>query len=393
MLAAMLVGAKIAGELAERIGQPAVLGELVAGVLLGPSVLGVVDPAQPTVALLAEIGVILLLFSIGLETELDRLLRVGAAASAVAVVGVVLPFALGTAAMLGLGRGTLPAIVCGAALTATSVGITARVLSDLGRLHETEGQVILGAAVIDDVIGLIILATVGDLVAGEALTATGIGIAVAAAFGFIAATLIVGRFTIPPLFAFLGRLGREELLATMGLALAFLLAVLAERAGSALIIGAFSAGLVLAPTPQAHTIDVGARHLGRFFVPIFFVHVGAMVDVRAFADPAVLVLGLVLTVAAVVGKVAAGWAPVWMQARKLVIGVGMVPRGEVGLIFAQLGATAGVLDAGTFSALMMMVMITTFLAPPLLRRILARGDAQGGTREDAGGVAEMTTEA
>ena len=391
-LAALLAAAKLLGELAERIGQPAVLGELIAGVALGPSMLRLVDPAIPTLHLLAEIGVVILLFQIGLETDLRRLLKTGGAAAAVAIVGVVLPFGLGFAVATGLGLGHLEALVISAALTATSVGITARVLSDLGRLEDPESQVVLGAAVLDDIVGLVILAVVGQLVAGAALTAGGIAVTTLVAFGFVVAALLLGRLVVPPLFALLGRIGREHTLAVMGLVVAFLLAVLADLVGSALIIGAFTAGLVFAPTPQAHAIERGVTRLGHFFVPIFFVSVGAAVDVRAFAEPRVLAIGGLLIAVAVVGKVAAGFAPFWFKGRKLVIGVGMVPRGEVGLIFAQTGLSAGVLDAGLFAALTLMVMVTTFIAPPALKLLLG-APAMTEAPDRAGAPGELVNDA
>jgi Kef-type K+ transport system membrane component KefB len=392
LLAVILVAAKVLGELAERIGQPAVVGELLAGVILGPSVIGFVDPALPSLHLMAEIGVVLLLFGIGLETDLKRLMSVGGAAFAVAIVGVALPFALGFVVSRALGLELLPAIVAGAALTATSVGITARVLSDLGQLKSVEGQIVLGAAVIDDVIGLVILAVVTDLVAGNAPSVLGIVRTTGIAFGFLAAVLLLGRFLVPPLFALIARTGKEQTLASMALALAFLLAVAAAELGSALIVGAFAAGLVLAPTEHVHSIERGVVRLANVFVPIFFVAVGAAVDVRSFGSSNVLVIGLALTAVAIAGKFAAGFAPVWIRARKTLIGVGMIPRGEVGLIFAQTGLTAGVINAGEYSALMLMVLVTTFIAPPLLRQLItkssgARADA------DAGAVVEMTTEA
>ena len=392
MLAALLAAAKIFGELAERIGQPAVLGELIAGVALGPSVIGVVDPGIPVVHLLAEIGVIILLFQIGLETDLRRLLKTGGAAAAVAIVGVALPFALGFAVASSLGLGHLEALVISAALTATSVGITARVLSDLGRLQDPESQIVLGAAVIDDIVGLVILAVVGRLVAGAELTPAGIGLTAVVAFGFVGAALLLGRLVVPPIFNLLGRIGREHTLAVMGLVVAFLMAVLADRVGSALIIGAFTAGLVFAPTPQAHAIERGVTRLGHFFVPIFFVSVGAAVDVRAFAQPRVLLIGALLIAVAVVGKVAAGFAPFWFRGRKLVIGVGMVPRGEVGLIFAQTGLAAGVLDAGLFAALTLMVMVTTFVAPPALKLLLG-ARPMGDPPDSEGAPGELVNDA
>jgi Kef-type K+ transport system membrane component KefB len=391
LLVAMLVSAKVLGELAERIGQPAVLGELVAGVLLGASLFGIVDPTSEVVHLLAEVGVVLLLFQIGLETNLGRLLQVGVASTVVAIVGVVLPFVSGYFVASALGLDTLPAVVAGAALTATSVGITARVLSDLGRLQEPESQIVLGAAVIDDIIGLIILAVVSQVVGGAELTTVGILTTTAIAFGFVIGVLLVGRFVIPPIFDLLARIGREDTLATMALAFAFIVCYLADRAGSALIIGAFAAGLVLAPTRHAHVVEHGVLRLGMFFVPIFFVSVGAAVDVRAFTDARVLMVGAALIAVAILGKVAAGYAPFWFRGNKIVIGVGMVPRGEVGLIFAQMGLTAGVLTTGMFSALTLMVMVTTFLAPPLLKLLFPPTGRVERVRPSA--VAELTTEA
>src|SRR5690606_2609451 len=202
LLIAILVAAKLLGELAEKIGQPAVLGELLAGVLLGSSVLGVLDPETEIIHLLAEVGVILLLFQIGLETNLPRLLKVGPAAAAVASVGVLLPFVGGYFVAVALGLETLPAIVSAAALTATSVGITARVLSDLGRLQEPESQIVLGAAVLDDIIGLIILAVVSQLLdpTGPDLTVARIGMITLIAFGFVVGVVVIGGFIIPPIF-------------------------------------------------------------------------------------------------------------------------------------------------------------------------------------------------
>ena len=391
LLIAILLAAKLFGELAEKIGQPAVLGELLAGVVLGSSVLGIVDPSIEIVHLLAELGVILLLFQIGLETDLKRLLSVGSASAAVAITGVVLPFLLGYFVAAYLGMGTMPAVVAGAALTATSVGITARVLSDLGRLQAPESQIVLGAAVIDDVIGLIILAVVSQVVGGAELTAFSVGKTVALAFGFLIVVVLLGNLIVPRVFDFLARIGKEETLGTMALVFAFLIAYFADAAGSALIIGAFAAGLVLAPTTHAMTVEHNVFRLSLFFVPIFFVAVGAAVDVRTFADPQVLLVGGALIVVAIIGKFASGYAPFWFKGKKSVIGVGMIPRGEVGLIFAQMGLTSGVLDLGMFSALTMMVMVTTFIAPPLLKILFP--PIEGAPHEDPGSVAELATEA
>ena len=355
--------------MAKAVGQPTVLGELVAGVLLGSSVLGLVDPGVEAIHLLAELGVIVLLFAIGLETDLRKLLKVGGASAAVAAVGVALPFALGFAACRLLGLPSLVAIVAGASMTATSVGITARVLSDLGRLQEPESQIILGAAVIDDVIGLVILTVVAGMTRGEEATALGVARITAVAFGFLLGTLVVGSLVVPHLVGLVSRIDLPGTTTILAVILAFGLAWLAEEAGSAVIIGAFAAGLLLAKTPQAPEIEHGVTELGNFFVPIFFVSVGAAVDVRVFnpLDPSnhsTLLVGGLLLVAAVVGKFAAGYAAPWFKGKKSVIGVGMIPRGEVGLIFAQMGLPSGVFDAKLFSAVTLMVMVTTFLARP-----------------------------
>jgi Kef-type K+ transport system membrane component KefB len=397
LLVVLLLAAKLFGALAQGVGQPAVLGELVAGVVLGISVVGLVNPKDQVLHLLAEVGVVILLFEIGLETNLRKLLRVGGASAAVAIVGVVLPFALGYAVCWALGLGNPVAVVAGATLTATSVGITARVLADLNRLQEPESQIVLGAAVIDDVIGLVILAVVSGLTQGQEVTLLGVAQTTGIAFGFLIGTLLVGRLLVPPLVTLASRVnlpGTPTILAVM---LAFGLAWLASVAGSALIIGAFAAGLLLRETPQAHDMERGVAHLGHFFVPIFFVAVGAAVDVRVLnpLDPAngqTLLVGGLLLVAAVLGKFFAGYAPFWFRGKKHVIGIGMVPRGEVGLIFAQIGLAAGVFDPGFFSAVTLMVMVTTFMAPPLLKLLfLPREPAQRAGRPE--GIEDLVTEA
>jgi Na+:H+ antiporter len=395
LLVVMLGAARLCGAVAKALGQPTVLGELVAGVLLGSSVLGLVNPHVEVIHLLAELGVILLLFAIGLETDLRKLMKVGGASAAVATVGVVLPFALGYAACRLLGLGNLVAIVAGAALTATSVGITARVLSDLGRLQEPESQIVLGAAVIDDIIGLVILTVVAGLTQREQVTALGVARITGVAFGFLAITLVVGSSVVPHLVRLASRIDLPGTTTILALILALGLAWLAEQAGSAVIIGAFAAGLLLARTPKAHEIEHGVTELGNFFVPLFFVSVGAAVDVRVFnpLDPAnrsTLFVGGLLILAAVVGKFAAGYAAPWFKGKKSVIGVGMIPRGEVGLIFAQMGLASGVFDAKLFSAVTLMVMVTTFLAPPLLRLLFPPKDADW-VRPEPEGIEELVT--
>ena len=395
VLAVMLGAAKLGALLAQWAGQPAVLGELAAGVVVGTSVLGLVDPRQETLHLLAELGVLILLFEIGLETDLAQLLKVGGVSAMVAVVGVVLPFGLGYAACRLLGQPPVVATVAGAALTATSVGITARVLADLGRLQEPESRIILGAAVIDDVVGLVILSVVTGLTEGREPTAAEVARITGLAVGFLAVALVLGQWLVPPLFRLIGRIDLPGATPVMALLLALGLGWAAIRVGSAHITGAFAAGLLLRRSGHVREIERGIAALGHVLVPLFFVIVGAAVDVRVFnpfnpANHSVLVGGGVLIAVAVAGKFAAGYAPFWFRGRKAVIGVGMIPRGEVGLIFAQAGLQQGVFDAGLFSAVTLMVMVTTFLAPPLLKALFPPrpGERPGQSK----GVAELTGE-
>jgi Kef-type K+ transport system membrane component KefB len=387
-LSAILVAAKLLGELAERIGQPAVLGELVAGVLLGGSVLGVV-PAEGVpgqlIHVLAELGVLLLLFEIGLETDLREMFRVGPASLSVAVVGVALPFALGYAYWAwaphpaASGDLSIAAIFLGATLTATSVGITARVLSDLGRMSTVEARVIIGAAVIDDVLGLVILSVVSSVAAGVAVTLFGVARILAVAIGFLVVAVIVGRFLVPRLFDVVVRMRVRFVLLVFAVAFALGLSALAALAGSALILGAFAAGIILSGTNQFDTIEHEVRPVASVFTPIFFVSVGASVDLRLL-DPTspsahgTLIVAAALTAIAIVGKIAAGWAAPWAPMRRLVVGVGMVPRGEVGLIFADIGRRSGILSQEVFGAVLVMVMATTFVAPPALKALFGGKD-------------------
>ncbi|GAC1467025.1 MAG: cation:proton antiporter [Isosphaeraceae bacterium] len=390
LLVVILGLSRLMGALAQSIGQPTILGELIAGVALGSSVLGLVDPRSDVIHLLAELGVVILLFEIGLETDLRRLLAHGASSSAVAIVGVILPFVLGYLACVLLGLDRLVSVVVGASLTATSVGITSRVLSDLGRLREPESQIILGAAVLDDVIGLVILTVVAGVARGQEVTVGGVAITTGLAFGFLLVTLLVGAFVVPPLIRLASKVNLPGNVTILALMLAFGLAWLAHQAGSAIIIGAFAAGLLLARTPQVHEIETGVTALGHFFVPFFFVSVGAAVDLRVLGDRQTLTIGGVLVVVAVTGKFLAGFAPWWFRGKKSVIGVGMIPRGEVGLIFAHMGLGAGIFDNRLFGAVTLMVMVTTFLAPPLLKLLFP--NTRGGTPPpEPEGIANLVT--
>lgn len=384
-LATMLVGAKLLGELAERIGQPAVLGELIAGIVLGASVLGVVPsegPAGQVVHVLAELGVVLLLFEIGLETDLREMFKVGPASLSVASVGVALPFLLGFlywayvphAASEGATDLITAAIFVGATLTATSVGVTAGVLSDLHQMSSPEARIIIGAAVIDDVLGLVILSVVTGLAAGTSLAPFSVLRIFVVAVGFLIAAVLVGRFVAPRLFDLVVRMRVRYVLLVFTIAFALGLSAVAALAGSALIIGAFAAGLILSGTNQFDTMEREIRPVASIFAPIFFVSVGASVNLRLL-DPtregASDILGVtgVLTLLAIVGKLAAGWAAPWVRYRRLIVGVGMIPRGEVGLIFADIGRRAGILNEAVFGAILLMVMATTFIAPPTLKNL------------------------
>ena len=398
VLIAILVVGKGLGEVAERLGQPAVLGELIAGVVLGYSVLGFV-PVDGSMAeiitLLAEVGVAILLFEIGLETDLKEMFRVGTSASIVALIGVALPFALGflywwwfqpdLGAHPGDVTNTMVAIFVGATLTATSVGITARVLTDLDRIHTPEARVIIGAAVVDDVLGLVILAVVSGLAAGAGLTVLGVATTFAVAVGFLVAAVIVGNWVAPRLFGLIDKLRVRGVLLVSAFSFALLFGALAGLAGSALIIGSFAAGIVLSSTNQFDVIEERIKPVADIFTPIFFVSVGAAVNVSLFLPWSdefhgdVLVVGGILLAIAIVGKMVSGYAVGWGRKplNHAAIGVGMIPRGEVGLIFAQLGLANGILSSEAFSAILIMVIFTTFIAPPLLKSILKDGGGRG----------------
>ena len=370
-LAALILATKLLGEVAQRLGQPAVLGELLAGVLLGPSLLGIVAPANPVLAAFAGLGVLILLFEIGLHTDLRSLRETGRHAVAVASVGVVVPFVGGYFATRALGFGQLEALVAGAALTATSIGISARVLRDVGRLDTPEGQIVLGAAVLDDLIGLVILSVVATMAAGQDVSIWSVARTTGVALAFVAVALAVGSLAVPPIFRVVERLRVTGALGLIALAFALLLAWAAESSGSAMIIGALAAGLVLHHTPQRREIERSVTALGYFFVPIFFALVGASVDLRALAAGSTLQLGAVLVVVGVLGKLASALALRSFDGNRLLVGVAMIPRGEVGLIFAQVGLATGAIAAGEYGALMLMVIVTTLITPPWLA-VIAR---------------------
>ena len=391
-LASIFIVGKIVSSLFVKYKQPEVLGELIAGVLLG--ILGLIplygELGYDFFHLLSEVGVAILLFEIGLETDLDDLINVGLPSLIVGIIGVVAPFVLGyftvyTLADLNFvsfGSETaqfLTALTIGATLTATSVGITARVLSELGKLKSTEAKVVLGAAVIDDVLGLIILAVISGIISTSSISGTSdisissteILIISAKAFGFLILAILLGNLFTKKLFIFIYNLKARGSLLLGALAYTFIFAYLAQFAGLAPIIGAFAAGLLLAKTNQKDLIEDRLKPVADVFIPIFFIMVGSAVDITAFnpfikENIAVIILALVLFVVAIIGKVISGIGAYKLNVNKLVIGIGMIPRGEVGLIFASMGLVSGVLTKSEYSALTIMVMLTTFIAPPLL---------------------------
>ena len=400
-LAIILAAAKLGGDLATRARQPAVLGELVAGVLLGNlGLIGITGlqglATNPTLDALAQVGVIILLFEVGLESTVRDMVQVGATAVLVATLGVIAPFALGwwVGALLLPGDGPYAHAFLGATLTATSVGITARVLRDLGKGATPEARVILGAAVVDDVFGLVILAVLSGLITaangGTPMAYGSVGLIVVKAVVFLCGAIAVGLVAAPRLFGLASRLqGRGVLLAT-ALVICFALSWMASLIGLAAIVGAYAAGLVLEDVHYRPFTERGERPLGEllqpvgaFLVPLFFVLMGMRVDLTAFARKEVLGLAALLTVAAILGKQACALGAIGGKLDRLTIGLGMIPRGEVGLIFANIGlgltlAGRPVIAGTTYSAIVIMVIVTTLVTPPALRWSLERQPVSGG---------------
>jgi Na+:H+ antiporter len=370
-LAIIWLASKAAGEGMERIGQTAVLGELLAGVIIGPGVLGLVHESEGLHAL-AELGVLILLFEVGLESNVDELLRAGFQAMLVAVVGVAVPFAVGFGVMHWFGHPSLLAVFVGATLTATSVGITARVLADLGRLQDAAAKVVLGAAVVDDILGLIILAVVTGIAQTGSVSPTAVSLLSAKAVVFLIVAIVVGIRLAPTLIGWVGRLRARGTVIVYSVVFAVALAVVADLIGLATIVGAFAAGLVLARTERRAHIEERIKPVADLLVPVFFVTVGMNVQpamLNPFAENAEPGIAMLLTAVAVASKLATGVVVYQRGVRRWPVAVGMVPRGEVGLIFAGAGLAAGVVTAELYSVLVVVVMLTTFVAPPWLKAL------------------------
>jgi Kef-type K+ transport system membrane component KefB len=411
-LIVILAAAKGGGELFERLGMPAVLGELVGGIVIGNLVL--INPAwdffEPLRVLsieahwavmidgLAQLGVIILLFEVGLESTVQGMLKVGLSSFIVAVLGVIAPAILGYGVSWFFIReippefaGSFPAgfsvhyihLFIGCVLCATSVGLTARVFQDMGRLHTKEAQIILGAAVIDDVLGLIVLAVVSGLVSaaelGQSFQIGSLFRTVGISIFFLGGALTIGTFLIPKIMKQLSRLRTSGIMLISSLLLAFSLSFLADLAGLAAIVGAFAAGLLLESVHfQGFREDIDIfkliKPVATFLVPIFFVLMGIQVRLESFGNYSVLGLAAGLTVAAIIGKQVCAYGALGKGLDRNTIGVGMIPRGEVGLIFASIGRSLHVIDNSTFSAVVIMVIVTTLVTPPLLKITIARWD-------------------
>lgn len=389
-LVILLPVARLAGWLVERVGQPAVLGELLAGMVLGNlSLIGVSElqylKSDVGLEILSGLGVILLLFEVGLDSSLADLLKVGLSSLLVATIGVILPFGLGwlVSSLLLAGHSPYTHAFIGATLCATSVGITARVLQDMNKLKTREARIILGAAVIDDVLGLVVLAIISGLIigasTGQTVTVASIVWLVTKVAIFLAGSLALGIFLVPRIVRQVAKARTKGMLFSFALAFCFLLSYLATLIGLAAIVGAFAAGLILESVPFQEFLHEDERSpedmlhpLSTFLVPLFFLHMGIKIELASLFSAQVIGLALALTAVAVIGKQACGLGVLEKGLDRLSIGLGMVPRGEVGLIFAGVGLTLKVhgqriLDEAAFAAILFMIVVTTLIAPPLLQ--------------------------
>lgn len=394
-LAFILAVAKLGGDVAERVGQPAVLGELIVGVIAGNLSLVGIEGLQfiatnQTLSVLAQLGAIILLFEVGLESTVRDMMRVGLRSLTVAVLGVITPFALGwwVSSLLLPQQSLYVHAFLGAALTATSVGITARVLKDLGRSQSPEARIILGAAVIDDVLGLVVLAAVAAVISaadsGNAFSYAALAMILGKALLFLFGALTIGVVFSSRLFSLASRLRGSEVLLATALVFCFTLAWVASVIGLAPIVGAYAAGLILEDVhyrelaaKEERQLEELIRPISAFLVPVFFVLMGMQVDLTAFARPEIIGLAAALTAAAIIGKQACGFGAVGARLDWVSIGIGMIPRGEVGLIFANIGLNLVVrgeriIDAATYSAVVIMVVFTTLITPPALKWSLNR---------------------
>ena len=374
-LLAIFVSAKVAGELFERVGLPSVLGEILAGVALGPFAMGLINPSD-TIHSVAKIGAIFVLFSAGLETSPRDLIQVGRKALLVASAGVVVPFVLGFAYMKWLGDATSEAIFVGAAMVATSVGITARVLGDLRVLATRTARIIMGAAVFDDILGMILLAVVAGLATGGGLEWVHLGVLIGEAAAFAAFMIFVAPHMVRRIQPGMDRLSTQHAPLIVALALCLFLSWLSAKIGMAAIIGAFFAGLMFADYAPRWSLLPRVGGITEFLAPFFFFTIGSRLNVHLFSG-GVLRVAIVISFLAIVSKVVGCGLPLWREGRlsALQVGVGMMPRGEVALIVALVGLRSQIVLPSTYAIVVFMTAMTTILAPPLLR-YLFRGEMQ-----------------
>jgi Kef-type K+ transport system membrane component KefB len=405
----IFIAARAIAELMVRLQLPTILGELVAGVLVGVSGLHLIVPPEtqaqisagllsllgslaeirpdevadlynetfPSLQSVSQIGLFALLFLTGLESELDELVAVGVQATTVAVAGVVLPFALGTAGLVFFFHVPLiPAVFAGAAMTATSIGITASVFGELKWLKRKEGQIVIGAAVLDDILGIVILAVVVAIVGGGSFSLGPVIKLGLAAVAFVAVALVLSRKAAPAFDWVVDQLKAPGDVAVASFVVLTLCCFVAQAIGLEAALGAFAAGLILSASKHTHDIDAAVKPLVALFATVFFVLIGTGMDLSVLnpLDPANregLIVAAFLLAVAMAGKVAAGWCYLSSDpTNRLVVGLGMMPRGEVGLIFLGLGSQAGILTPALEAAILLMVIGTTFLAPILLRLVI-----------------------
>lgn len=372
----MFTAAKIAAEVFERLKQPAVVGEILAGVVVGPSVLGLVKPTEITFGL-GEIGVILLLFTVGLEVNPSALFKVGNTSMLVAIGGIVLPFAAGWGLMALWGSTTVEGVFMGAAMVATSVGITARVLGAMNLLSIKASQIILGAAVIDDILGLLVLSLVSGMASGQ-VDYVELSVIAGLSIGFTIFALSVGAKLAKRAKPAVEGLKVGHAYFVTGMILCLGLSLLATKFGVAPIIGAFLAGMALAEVTEETDMHHQVGSVTEFVVPFFLVGIGMQLDLAVFADPKVVALAVLATAIAVVTKLLGCGIPALPLGKRkaLQIGMGMVPRGEVGIIVAQVGLKLGVLSGAMYGVVVFMAVATTLIAPPFLTRLFAGEQAQ-----------------
>lgn len=422
-LIVIYIASKVGSEIAKRLDLPPVLGELVAGVIVGVSALRLVifpeggfvasdslimsglqllnnlSPAavnsifaeqSEVISVIAELGVIVLLFEIGLESDLQQLKEVGIQAFVVAFVGVTAPFAAGTLGLMYFFHvAAIPAIFAGAALTATSIGITSKVLAEIGQLKSKEGQIIVGAAVIDDVLGIIVLAVVASLAKTGEVDITNVAILLVSAIAFLFGAILLGGFFNKTFVSLVNKLQTRGNIVIPAFIFAYVMAFIGNAIHLEAILGAFAAGLVLDETDARKELDELIKPVADLLVPVFFVTVGARADLSVL-NPMIpenrsgLLIAVFMLAVAIAGKVITGWVVFGIpNINRLAIGVGMIPRGEVGLVFAGIGTASGAIDKPLEVAIIIMVIMTTFLSPPFLRIAFGKTDEPPASTEPA----------